>query len=700
MNSIQLFAAASLSFALSLQTASAQATDAPQAAADTLSPYQEQQLEGIEVTRRRAGTRRMGGAVNGTLISQDELFRAACCNLGESFTTNPSVDVNYSDAATGARQIRLLGLSGTYVQMLTENMPAFRGAAAPYSLGYVPGPWMKSIQVSKGNASVRNGYEAMTGQINVEYLKPEDDEGAAVNLYGDSESRFEANADANLHVATNLSTELLAHFENRWGHHDQNDDGFQDMPAVRLYNLQNRWAYLGQTYIFHGGLSLLNEDRTSGQTAHQHTTDAPLFRIGIDTERYEGYMKHAFVVNREQGASLALMASASMHRQQATYGLKRYDANEKNAYAQLMYETNLGQLHNISVGLSLNYDYLSQTLTAREQDGQTLVCAIPYDDPEGLARQTLRLHERETVPGAYAQYTFDLDHRLTLMAGLRADHSSRYGTFLTPRLHLKWQPSDLLGLRLSAGKGYRTPFALAENNYLMASGRTLSISQHLEQEAAWNYGISVALHLPLGRRTVTVNAEYYYTDFQRQTVVDYDSRPGYILISNLQGSSYSHTWQIDATSEVLRGLTLTAAYRRNIVKTTYDGQFLEKPLTSRYKALITASYKTRLGLWQADVTLQMNGGGRMPTPYTTADGTLSWPTRYHSYEQLSAQVTRWFRHFSVYVGGENLTAFRQKTPVYGTHDAWGTSFEPTMVWGPVNGAMVYAGVRINFGRRL
>lgn len=700
MNSIQLFAAATLALAFLSQTASAQAVDAPQVAADTLSPYQEQQLEGIEVTRRRAGTRRMGGAVNGTLINQEELFRAACCNLGESFTTNPSVDVNYSDAATGARQIRLLGLSGTYVQMLTENMPAFRGAAAPYSLGYVPGPWMKSIQVSKGNASVRNGYEAMTGQINVEYLKPEDDEGAAINLYGDTESRFEANADANLHVAPNLSTELLAHFENRWGHHDQNNDGFQDMPAVRQYNLQNRWAYLGQTYIFHGGLSLLNEDRTSGQTAHLHTSDAPFFRIGIDTERYEGYMKHAFVLDRERGASLALMVSASMHRQQASYGLKRYDANEKNAYAQLMYETNLGKLHNLSVGLSLNYDRLSQTLTAREQDGQTLISAIPYDDPEGLARQTLRLNERETVPGAYAQYTFDLDHRLTLMAGLRADHSSRYGTFLTPRLHLKWQPSDLLGLRLSAGKGYRTPFALAENNYLMASGRTLSVSQHLDQEEAWNYGISAALHIPLGRRTVTLNAEYYYTDFQRQTVVDYDSRPGYILIGNLQGSSYSHTWQIDATSEVLRGLTLTAAYRRNIVKTTYDGQLLEKPLTSRYKALVTASYKTRLGLWQADVTLQMNGGGRMPTPYTTSDGTLSWPTRYHSYEQLSAQVTRWFRHFSIYVGGENLTAFRQKTPVYGTHDAWGTSFEPTMVWGPVSGAMAYVGVRINFGRRI
>ena len=91
---------------------------------------------------------------NEELISGDELSRAACCNLGESVVTNPSGDVSYSDAATGAKQIKLLGLSGTYVQMLTENIPNYRGAAAPYGLGYVPGPWMQRILVSKGFSSV------------------------------------------------------------------------------------------------------------------------------------------------------------------------------------------------------------------------------------------------------------------------------------------------------------------------------------------------------------------------------------------------------------------------------------------------------------------------------------------------------------------------------------------------------------------
>ena len=199
-----------------------------------------QKLNDVTITSRRAGTRKMSGAVNGVMITKSELFKAACCNLGESFTTNPSVDVNYSDAATGAKQIKLLGLSGTYVQMLTENLPNFRGAAAPYALDYVPGPWMSGIQVSKGASSVKNGYKSITGQIDVEYLKPDADEGVTVNLYGNTKSRMDANADANIHLNSRLSTELLAHYQDDFGHHDDNNDGFLDQVNVRQWNLQNR----------------------------------------------------------------------------------------------------------------------------------------------------------------------------------------------------------------------------------------------------------------------------------------------------------------------------------------------------------------------------------------------------------------------------------------------------------------------------
>ena len=636
--------------------------------------FKDQTLQEVKAVARKPGTSRLAGAVNGIAMNKDELFKAACCNLGESFTTNPSVDVAYNDATTGARQIKLLGLSGTYVQMLTENLPNFRGAAIPYALGYVPGPWMKGIQVSKGSASVKNGYESITGQINVDYLQPEDEQQVEVNLFGDTKSRIEANADANVHLSDRWATEILLHHENIIKNHDDNGDGFYDMPGREQYNVQNRWVYKGKSYIFHGGLGALKEIRTSGQDEeHVHSDD--IYRIKLHTNRYEGYMKHAFILNHEHGTNIAFMSSASMHQLNARYGNKLYDLNEKNLYGSLMFETNFYTQHNLSLGLSFNHDYLGQN------EGQNKV-----------------QNEKETTPGAYAQYTYTLGTKLTAMAGVRFDHSSLYGNFFTPRFHVKYSPVDAISIRLSAGKGYRTVFGMAEYNYLLASGRNLNISKSLKQEEAWNYGLSTAFYIPMFGKTLKLNAEYYYTDFRNQAVVDYDANKEFISIYNLIGKSYSHTFQIDASYPLLKGLEITAAYRLNDVKCTYDyGKTLkEKPLTSKYKALFTASYKTPLGLWQFDATVQLNGGGRNPEPYQLADGSRSWSPRFHSFEQVSAQITRWFRHWSIYVGGENLTGFMQKTPIYGASNPWGSDFEPTLVWGPVEGRMFYAGVRVHF----
>ena len=660
---------------------------------DSDSISQSHTLKDVQITTRRVGTSRLAGPLNAVSMRREELFKAACCNLGESFSTNPSVDVSYNDATTGARQIKLLGLSGTYVQMLTENIPNFRGAAAPYALGYVPGPWMKAIQVSKGSASVKNGYESITGQINVDYKKPEDEENIEVNLFQDTKSRMEANADANIHMNSGLSTEILLHYENSTKNHDDNNDGFLDKPKVEQYNLQNRWFYRHKNYLFHGGIGALKENRNGGQMADghhtEHNADEPLYRIALKSNRYEAYAKNAFILDSDHGTNIALMTSASMHQLDATYGLKGYDVNEKNLYASLIFETNFTKVHNLSLGLSLNHDYLGQhyrTLTDAAYEGN-----IDYNAPTVSSR----INDKETVPGAYAQYTLNLGHHFTAMAGIRLDHSSLYGNFITPRFHVKYTPVSAVSLRLSAGKGYRTVHALAENNYLMTSGRRLVIDP-LKQEDAWNYGASAAFYIPLFGETLKLNAEYYYTRFGNQAVIDYDSNPSVIHITNLNGKSYSHTMQIDATYPLFKGMTLTAAYRLNDVKTTYGGKLMERPLTSKYKGLVTASYKTPLGLWQFDATWQLNGGGRLPAAYTDNTTQLSaWNTRSKAYSQVSAQVTRWFRHWSVYIGGENLTNFTQDTTIYGASNPWSSAFEPTMIWGPVHGRMFYAGIRVN-----
>ena len=628
-------------------------------------------LEEVSIQQRKVeGVSRMGGAQNGTEIGQDELFRAACCNLGESFVTNPSVDVNYNDAAVGARQIKLLGLSGQYVQMLLENQPVTLGAAMPYSLGYVPGAWMKSISVSKGASNVKNGPQSITGQINVEYLKPEDEPGLLLNLYTDSRLKVEGNAMGNIHLNHHLSTEVLAHYERDFMHMDENGDGWHDSPNLQQLHLQNRWKYQKGRYILHAGMGYLQEEREGGQLL---SFTAKPYHVLLDAQRVDAYMKHAFLLNREHNTNLALLATGSLYNLDGTFGPKSYADRQQNLNAQLVLEHDFSDTHNLSAGLSFNANLMDETLSTFNSQLSTL----------------------EYTPGAFAQYTYNPSYIFTAMAGLRADYSSLYDrTYVTPRLHMKWVPTDWMTLRASTGKGYRTPHALAEHHYLLTSGRTL-VDSVTRQEEAWNSGISMAFYIPAGARTVTLNAEYYYTDFINQVVVDYDSDPTRIVIADLDGRSFSHTAQVDATYDITEDLNILAAFRYNYVRCTYDGQLLEKPLQSRYKGLVTLSWKPMLAVWQVDLTLQLNGGGRVPA-YLDADGTLVSGEEFPAYPQLNLQVTREFRHFSLYVGGENLTNYRQPNPVVNAANPWSATFDPTLVWGPVHGIMAYAGIRMNF----
>ena len=628
------------------------------------------------VVRATNGIRSKARTENVDIIGQGQLLRAACCNLGESFTANPSVDVSYSDAATGARQIKLLGLSGTYVQMLTENIPNLRGASLPYSLGYVPGPWMQSIQVSKGASSVKNGYESTTGQINIEFRKPQGTDGVRANAYLDTELKQEVNVDGSIHLNERLSTATLLHFENRQTDHDGNNDGFMDMPKVRQYNVMHRWAYVSSDWISQLMLRILRDERSGGQSAKHasHDASSPLYTTSVRTNRYEGQWKNGFTLNAERNTSLALMLYGSWHDAWNDFGRTQYDVTQKNGYAQLMFETDVAEGHNLSVGASLNHDYYTELFRPFTE--------VTAAEDAAVAN---RAKSSETTSGVYAQYTYKLGERLTVMPGVRWDYSNRYGGFFTPRLHLKYSPCDILTLRASAGKGYRSPHALAENVGLLASGRVVSVASDLKQEEAWNYGVSAGLNVPIAGKHLELNAEYYYTDFQNQMVVNFDGVKGAHTLSfeNLHGKSYSHTLQVDATYPFFSGFTATAAFRLNDVKCTYDGVLHQKPLTSHYKGLLTLSYKTPLELWQFDVTGQLNGSGEL------YDG-----TKYPTYFQLQAQVTREFRRFSVYVGGENLTNYKISNPIQHAHHPWSSAFDATQIWGPVSGAMAYVGFRL------
>ncbi len=605
-------------------------------------------------------------------ITSVELCKAACCNLSESFETNPSVDVSYSDAATGAKQIKMLGLSGAYVQMLTENIPNLRGLSSAYGLGFIPGPWMESIQVSKGTASVVNGYEAITGQINVEYKKPQNSEIVAANVFASDAGRIETNLNASAIINKHLSTGILLHASDEIMSLDDNGDGFMDMPMVKQYNFINRWNYKKEIYTSQLFFRALSESRMGGQM--DSSPENGKYHIGIDTERYEFFLKNGFIINEAKGTSLGLIMSGSLHNQDAMYNFKHYDGHQGNMYANFIYQTNFGPLHKLSTGASFNFDNYDEHLTATGHNNYK---------------------SKEYVPGIFAEYTFNLHDKLVALAGLRADYNSVYGTFVTPRLHLKYNIADYLILRAAAGKGYRSPNVLAENTFLLASSRALTIHPNLKMESAWNYGLSAHTFIPLFGKELSITGEWYGTYFNQQVVVDMDSNPHEVTFSNLTGKSYANSYQLEANMEIVKGLTATIAHRIIDAETTVGGVLREKPITSRYKSLFTTSYQSPLKKWQFDYTVQLNGGGRLPDPDVMNP---LWEKEFKPYTVMNAQITKYFRTWSVYLGSENFSNFVQKNPIVDVQQPLSNDFDASMVWGPMHGRKIYIGLRWGVNR--
>lgn len=658
-------------------------------------------LDEVTITERKMGVlKSRSSAFDTQTIGTEELCRAACCNLSEAFETNASVDVAYADAATGAKQIRLLGLSGTYVQLLQENTPAVRGLAQPYGLEYIPGPWMNSIQVSKGTSSVINGYEATSGQINVELLKPQTQNPLSVNLMLNSELMAEANIMGgwqllkdSLHNRS-LYTGVLAHYGQGFMAMDENKDGFADMPKTQNANLANRWFYKQGDYTFQAFLRGLYDHRLGGQV-HMSGMSGGMasdpYLINLRTWRVEGFMKNGYVYDDESGSSVALITAVSYHDLNNTYGMRNWKANQLNVYLNGIWQRNweggglIDNDHRLSAGVNLNYDKYSELL------------AIP-------GAEVLDLGRWEVTPGIFAEYSYKYAEQLSLVAGVRADYSSRYGFFVTPRANIRYSPFAWWTLRASAGMGYRSPNAVADNANILPSSRTLTLASSIGQERAVNTGLSTTFYIPLGGRELQLSAEYYYTHFLNSVIVDMDQNPHAVHIYNqrdINGRSFAHSAQVEATMEVLRGWTWTAAFRwTDVEQTTMDSEgnmrLRAKPLTNRYKGVVTTSYQTPLRKWQFDLTAQFNGISRMPdgfTAYGDLAGGYKNPKPLTWYPQLMAQVTKYFRTCSLYLGAENMTNFRQDTPIIAADAPYSADFDASMVCGPVTGWKVYLGFR-------
>ena len=613
-------------------------------------------------------------------ITSEGLRRAACCSLAESFESNASVDVSFPDAVTGARQIELLGLSGLYTQMMAENMPNFRGLASAFGLTYVPGTWMNGIQISKGTSSVRNGYESISGQINVDYKKPEEGESEKLylNLYGSTMTMAELNFNTRWKIGKNGNMMFLAHVNHNFMQMDDNGDGFMDDPMVTNGNAFIRYNYNNNDW-FEGmwGIKALSEFRYGGMMGYDPIRnlvnfDPNLYGFSIFTQRYEAFSKTGFMFDRDD-TSLGIQQQLIYHDLESYYFRRTdYNATQLSYYANALFDSYIvNDHHKYSVGASYSYDKYNEKLN--DSTFQRI----------------------EHVPGVFGEYVFNDEHHWSIIAGFRADYNSYYQKILyTPRLHVRFKTHDELTLRLSAGKGYRSPNVLAENSTMMTSARQICFLDTPKMEEAWNYGINLTKGIDIDWRELTIQADFYRTDFVNQIVLDRDADAHEIRIYNLNGKSYSNCAQIEASCEIIKDFDLTLAFRYNDVKMTINDTLREKPFVNRYKGLVTASYAP--GTWQFDFTTQFNGDSRIPDMSGNATAVADGQAMERSpfYVIMNAQITKKLgKHWELYVGGENLTNYKQDHPIVSASNPASDDFDASMVWGPLSGIRGYLGVR-------
>jgi hypothetical protein len=615
------------------------------------------------------------------VMTEKELFKAACCNLSESFETNPSVDVSYNDAVTGSKQIQLLGLSGNYTQLTVENLPGPRGIATPLGLNFIAGPWVESIQLNKGVGSVANGYESIAGQINVELKKPEKAERLYANAYVNNMGRTDLNLVLAQPIGKKWSTALLLHDDFLTNKNiDFNNDGFRDLPTGNQFSAVNRWRYEdGKGFLSQFGFKVLLDNRTGGQSAFNPDKDkftTNYFGLGIHTKRYEGFAKIGYVFPEKKYKSIGLQLSAFKHRQDSYFGMTSYDAVQNNLYANLIYQSIIGNTnHKFRTGLSVSADKFDEDF------------------------RNVNYKRTETVPGAFFEYTFTAGEKFSLVAGLRTDYNSLFDWFVTPRVHIRYEPVKGTTIRLSAGRGQRTANIFAENTSVFVSSRQINIlspvagkAYGLDQEVAWNKGVSLDQKLKLFSRDALISLDFFRNDFDNQVVVDMeDARQ--VRFYNLNGKSFSNSFQAELNMEPARKFDIRLAYRLFDVKTTYSNQLLQKPLTAKHRAFMNLAYE--ISGWKFDYTLNYNGTKRIPS-------TLVNPVQYQratgspDYLYMNAQLSKVLgkkRPIEFYIGGENLGNFFQRDVIIAPDQPFSNYFDASLVWGPVSGRLIYAGFR-------
>jgi len=643
-------------------------------------------LKTVKVQANKKGLKKsIKGTTNTTLVTSKELLKAACCNLAESFETNPSIDVNFSDALTGTKQIKMLGLTSPYIMITEENIPSVRGASQAYGLSFTPGTWVESIQINKGAGSVVNGYESISGQINTELIKPIKDIPFFLNAYGSTDSRFELNTHFNKKISDYWATSFFVHGNARVAKNDMNDDGFLDNPLGKQINIANRWQYSNHEsgWVTFINLRYMNDEKQTGEIHFDSDKDRLTtnhWGSEINTERVDFSSKIGYVFKDMPYQSIGFQNAFSNHNQQSYFGLKQYDIKQQSYYSNFIFNSIISNtMHKFATGLNFTYDKYSEFVNLSD------------------------VGRIDNSVGAFFEYTYDDSDKFSYILGGRFDYHNRLGAFFTPRLHVKYNPWEKAVFRFSAGRGKRAANIFAENQNLFASSRAFSILDTngklygLDPEIAWNYGLSFTQNFKLFGMNADTTIDFYRTDFQNQAVVDVMNSPQQALFYNLRGKSYANSLQIDFNLEIIKHFNLRTAYKYYDISTDYLSGSFQRPLQAKHRFFVNLEYETHIKekgkQWKFDYTFNWLGKQQLPNTRTNAAAD-SFPEFSPSFGVMNAQITRTFSStFEMYIGGENIGNYRQEKAILGSDNPFGSNFDTSIIYAPVFGQMYYAGLR-------
>ena len=619
------------------------------------------------------------------VISSLELKKAACCDLAGCFETQSSVQPQTTNIITNSKELRILGLSGIYNQLLIDGFPQIQGLTYTYGISSIPGPLVENIFVAKGANSVLQGYESISGQINVLTKEPDKTDKLLLNAYinGFGEKQFNALYAFKKNKWSNLTAFHMVQPANRI---DKDDDTFLDLPLLTRYMISNRWKKGDEIkwgWSTQFGVRYLSEKRIGGQTNFNYKTDkgtTNAYGQAVNIDQPEAWFKTAYRMNDQH--RFVFNASGFHQSQQSYFGVTNYKAKQTNGYINLQYEFSYKNNSVLKTGISYRHLNLLENISF-SNNSLNRTYEGSYD-------------KIENIPGVFAENMWNISSddpdKLVLITGIRADHHNQFGWQVTPRTLLKYEVTEKLNVRGSIGTGWRTANIFSENIGLLVSSRDIIFAEALKPEKALNFGFNATQKFKSTNVEGYVSLDFYRTNFQNQIFPDYDTDPAKAIIKNFTGKSVSNGFQAEVSGTFYNRFAAKLGYVYLDVYQMKNGAKYVLPFNPTHRLNSSASFMPLSKKWHIDANVHWYGKQRLPD---TKNNPVIYqmPDQSKSYTIVNAQFSYIIKKFEVYAGAENIFNFRQNKPIISWQDPFGQYFDTQFAWGPTRGREMYLGVR-------